>query len=259
MPELSFTTESDGIALLTIDRPTKLNALTQSLLREIGRLVERCEEDAAVRGLVVTGAGEKAFVAGADIEELAGVDALGARQAAYTGQEVFRRLELMPKPSVAAINGYALGAGLELALACSVRLAVPQAQLGLPEGKLGIIPGYGGTQRLPRLIGRGRALEMMLTSTPIDAPAAKAWGLVNEVHEPGQLLEAARTFLRRTFVNGPLSNALLLRTVDSGLQTDLDTGLSLEASAFGLARSTADCQEGLDAFLQKRKPRFIGR
>src|SRR3984885_4518868 len=189
---LSFEPDADGLALLTISRPEKLNALNQAVISELGEAFRIAREDASVKALILRGAGEKAFIAGADIGELAKVDAIEAERLSRRGQEVFRALETMRKPSVAAINGYALGGGLELAMCCTIRIASSNAKLGQPEVKLGIVPGYGATQRLPRLIGRGRALELLLSGEPIDAAEAHRIGLVNALAPQEALLETAK-------------------------------------------------------------------
>ncbi len=253
-----FEAGGDGIALLTINRPEKLNALNAALLGELEEAFERVAREAAIRGLIVTGAGEKAFVAGADVAELSGLAPGEAQAFSLRGQRVFRRLETMGKPSVAAINGHGLGGGLELALACTLRVASPEARLGLPEVRLGMIPGYGGTQRLARLVGRGRALEMLLTGEPVDAAEAHRIGLVNRVAPRAELLAAARELLAKILAGAPRAVALAMETVDAGLNTGLEEGLRLEAAAFGLASASRDAREGLQAFLEKRSPRFMG-
>jgi enoyl-CoA hydratase len=254
-----FEASEDGVAQLTIHRPEKLNALNAAVLGELDEALGRVEGDSSIRGLILTGAGEKAFVAGADIGELAVGNAAAAREMSLRGQRVMRRLERMGKPSVAAINGYALGGGLELALACTVRIASENAKLGLPEIKLGILPGYGGTQRLPRLVGRGRALEMLLTGDPVDAAEAERIGLVNRVAPAGELLGAARALLLRMLANAPGAAAAILEAVDSGLDVGLDAGLRFEAETFAGLATTQDAAEGVNAFLEKRKPVFKGK
>lgn len=253
-----FEAGADGIAQVTINRPEKLNALNAEITRELDDAVARLETDASLRALLLTGAGEKAFVAGADIGELTGQTPIEAREMSLRGQRILRRLETLPKPSLAAINGYALGGGLELALACTLRVASPNAKLGLPEVKLGILPGYGGTQRLPRLVGRARALEMMLTGEPIDAAEAHRIGLVNHVVPQTELLEFSRALLRKILGNAPLAARLILDAVETGLASGLDEGLRFEATAFALTAATEDRREGLRAFLEKRKPEFTG-
>lgn len=251
-----FEREENGAALITISRREKLNALNAEVMRELDAAFAEASADPAVGGLILTGAGEKAFVAGADIAELAALSPSEAVAAMRRGQAVFRRLETMGKPSIAAINGFALGGGLELALACTLRVASPNAKLGLPEVKLGLIPGYGGTQRLPRLAGRGRALEMLLTGEPVTAEQALAMGLVNHVVEQAALLAFCRELLGRILANAPLAAAAILHAADAG---GIEPGLNLEAAAFGVAASTEDSREGMAAFLEKRKAVFRGK
>jgi enoyl-CoA hydratase len=217
------------------------------------------EADSAVRGLIVTGSGEKAFVAGADINDLAQASPTGAIELSLRGQRIFRRLETMGKPSIAAINGFALGGGLELAMACTLRIASENAKLGQPEVKLGILAGYGGTQRLPRLVGQGRALEMLLTGDMIDAAEAERIGLVNRVVPLEQLLGVCRELLGKILANGPIAVRLTMQAVDTGLNVGLEEGLRFEATAFGVAASTEDRGEGTRAFLEKRPASFKGQ
>ena len=248
-----------GIALVTVNRPDKLNALSGAVVVELKSAFESIAADPRIRAAIVTGAGEKAFVAGADIQELAVAGAMAAKDLARRGQSVFRKIETLRKPVIAAVNGFALGGGLELAMACAIRIASGNAKMGQPEVKLGIPAGYGGTQRLPKLVGRGRALEMLLTGDPIDAQEAWRIGLVNHVTEQAELLAAAHELMRRILANGPLACALTLEAVDVGLNSGLEEGLRFEAAAFGLAAATDDKREGTAAFLEKRKPRFTGR
>jgi len=248
-----------GVALITVNRPDKLNALSGAVVAELGDAFERIENDPSIRAAILTGAGEKAFVAGADINEVAALSPAQAREFARRGQQAFRMLETSSKPSVAAINGYALGGGLELAMACTVRFAVENARLGQPEVKLGLIPGYGGTQRLPRLVGRGRALELLLAAEPVTAAEAHRIGLVNAVVPQAELLNYCRAWLGKVLANAPVALALVLEAVDVGLDVGLEQGLRLEAAAFGLSAATEDCREGTRAFLAKRKPAFAGK
>jgi enoyl-CoA hydratase len=257
--QIALDTAGDGIALLTMNRPQKLNALNSAAFDELNIAFSEVESDRKIRALIITGAGEKAFVAGADIEELSKLSAIEARQLSLSGQKTFRRLELMSKPSVAAVNGFALGGGLELAMACTLRIASANAKLGQPEVKLGTLPGYGGSQRLPRLVGRGRALEMLLTGDAISAVEAHRIGLVNQVVEQGELLDAARNLLKKVLNNGPVGIALAMQAVDTGLNSGVEEGLRFEASAFGLAAATEDYREGTRAFLEKRAAVFVGR
>jgi enoyl-CoA hydratase len=252
--------ESDaGVATLTVNRPDKLNALNAATVRELDRAFRELRADDSVRGIIVTGAGEKAFVAGADIAELARMGPIDGVRVSREGQEAFRMLETMPKPVIAAVNGFALGGGLELALACHVRIASTKARFGLPEVKLGIIPGYGGTMRLPRLVGRGRALELILTGEMIDAAEAHRIGLVNHVENPDALLPAATALLRKMIANGPVALALAIESVDHAATATPADAQILESNLFGLLAATEDMREGMSAFLEKRPAGFQGR
>ena len=254
-----FEADEQGIALVTVNRPDKLNALSAAVVAELREAFEQIARDAYIRGAILTGAGEKAFVAGADINELAQLSAFEAREFALRGQQAFRLLETMAKPSVAAMNGYALGGGLELAMACTVRFAADTAKMGQPEVKLGIIPGYGGTQRLPRLVGRGRALELLLSGDTITAAEAHRIGLVNAVVPQAELLKHSRAWLGKVLENAPLAVGLTMETVDAGLNIGLEEGLRFEANAFGVSASTEDRREGTRAFLEKRRAVFAGK
>ena len=254
-----FQVEESGIAVLTVNRPQKLNALSAAVIDELSDAFGRVAGDSSVRALIITGAGEKAFVAGADIAELAELSALQMRAAGLHGQEVLRRLETCGKVSVAAVNGFALGGGLELAMACTVRFASDNAKLGQPEVKLGLTPGYGGTQRLPRLVGRGRALEMLLSGDPVTAAEAHRIGLVNAVVSQSELMEHCRAWLGKVLANGPAAAALVVDAVDAGLESGLEVGLRYEAAAFGISASTEDGREGTRAFLEKRRAVFTGK
>lgn len=249
---------TDGIARITVNRPDKLNALNAIVIAELGDAVTRIETDSAVRGAILTGAGAKAFVAGADIAELTEQGATEGRSRALVGQQVFRRLERCGKPVIAAVNGFALGGGCELAMACHLRVASEQAKFGQPEVKLGIAPGYGATVRLPRLVGKGRALELLLTGEMIDAKEAFRIGLVNRVVPADRLLAEAEAMLRTILTNGPLAIRACLEAVDNGLDMTVDQALLLEASYFGLLSATEDMREGTRAFIEKRKPSFRG-
>jgi enoyl-CoA hydratase len=229
------------------------------VIAELSDAFARIEGERGIRAAILTGAGEKAFVAGADIKELAALSPVEAREFARRGQEAFRLLETSSKPVVAAVNGYALGGGLELAMACTVRFAAENARLGQPEVKLGIIPGYGGTQRLPRLVGRGRALELLLAGEPITAAEAFRIGLVNGVVQQQDLLHHCRAWLGKVLANGPVALGLVMEAVDVGLDSGLEEGLRFEAAAFGVSVATEDCREGTRAFLEKRTPAFTGR
>lgn len=254
-----FEATGDGIALVTINRPEKLNALDGALMGELGDAFGRAASDPAVRGLLLTGAGEKAFVAGADIRELPVGGTSAARAFALRGQAVFERLARMPKPSVAAINGFAMGGGLELALAATLRVAAEHARLGFPEVKLGIMPGYGGTVRLPRLIGRGRALEMLLSGDAVDAGEALRIGLVDHVAPRAELAEFSRALLRKMLANAPLATASILEAVNTEDGGGIEAALGREADRFGALAASEDALEGTQAFLEKRKPVFKGR
>ena len=249
----------DGIALITINRPDKLNALNDQVMAELADVAQRLATDDAIRGAILTGAGPKAFVAGADIGDLATQGPFDGKARALRGQAVLRRLETCGKPVIAAVNGFALGGGCELAMACHLRIASENAKFGQPELKLGIAPGYGGTQRLPRLVGKGVALQLILTGETIDAREAHRIGLVNKVVPSAELLAAAEQLLRAILAMGPLAVRLALEAVDQGLEMSLDEGLLLEANHFGLLAATRDMKEGLGAFLEKRAPKFEGR
>jgi len=249
----------DGIALVTIDREKRLNALDARTIEELDQTFSRLKDDPQARAVVLTGAGEKAFVAGADIEELRGLDAEEARALARRGQQVFDRIEWLGKPVVAAINGFALGGGCELAMACHVRVAAETASLGTPEAKLGLMCGYGGTQRLPRLVGRGAALEMLLTGDRIDAREALRIGLVDRVVPKEALLAESESLARRMSANAPLALRAILEAVHGGLDRPLSEAQEGEAQLFGELAATEDAREGTSAFLEKRKPQFRGR
>jgi enoyl-CoA hydratase len=247
---------ADGIARVTVNRPDKLNALNATVIGELGEAVARIEADPEIRGAILTGAGTKAFVAGADIAELAEQSPLDGQARAGRGQAVFRRWERCGKPVIAAVNGFALGGGCELAMACHLRIASETARFGQPEVKLGISPGYGGTIRLPRLVGRGRALELLLTGAMIDAAEAYRIGLVNRVVPADRLLAESEQMLRAILENGPAAVRACIEAVDAGLDTNLDGALQLEATYFGLLSGTDEMREGTKAFLEKRKPKF---
>jgi enoyl-CoA hydratase len=250
---------TEGVAFVTINRPDKLNALNDQVIAELGDAARRIATDDTIRGAILTGAGPKAFVAGADIGDLAKQGPFDGKARALNGQAVLRQLETCGKPVIAAVNGFALGGGCELAMACHLRVASETAKFGQPEVKLGIAPGYGGTQRLPRLVGKGRALQLILTGEMIDAQEAHRIGLVNKVVPPDQLLAEAEKLLRGILSMGPLAVRLALEAVDQGLEMTLDEGLLLEANHFGLLAATADMKEGLTAFLEKRQAKFTGR
>lgn len=249
----------DGIAFVTVNRPDKLNALNDQVMLELADAAERIATDAAIKGAILTGSGPKSFVAGADIGDLAKQGPFDGKARAQRGQAVLRRLETCGKPVIAAINGFALGGGCELAMACHIRIASENAKFGQPEVKLGIAPGYGGTQRLPRLIGKGRALQLILTGEMIDAQEAYRIGLVNRVVPAADLLAESEKMMRGILAMGPLAVRLSLEAVDQGVEMTLDEGLLLEANHFGLLAATADMKEGTTAFLEKRSAKFQGR
>lgn len=249
---------SDDIATITVNRPDKLNALNAQVIAELGAAATQVTSDRAIRAVIVTGAGPKAFVAGADIAELAELAPAAARARAEEGQAVFDRFEQCGKPVVAAINGFALGGGLELAMACHIRLAATGARFGQPEVKLGLCPGYGGTVRLPQLVGRGRALELLLTGEMIDAEEALRIGLVNRVVPAEELLPAARGLVETILGNGPLALRACLDSVHLGADLGHEEALANEADLFGALFGSADMREGTGAFLARRKPEFRG-
>jgi enoyl-CoA hydratase/carnithine racemase len=251
--------KKDGIAWITFNRPKALNALSRRTLEELRDALLDARDDDTVRVVILTGAGEKSFVAGADINELAQRTAVDGKEFSLFGQSVVHLLETLGKPSIAAINGFALGGGCELALACSIRLASKTAKFGQPEVKLGIIPGYGGSQRLARLCGRGMAHEMCLTGEMISAEEAERIGLVNHVYEPGELLPAAGAMARKIAEKAPLAVKYTMEAIERGAEMPQEEGLFLEATLFGLACATEDMREGTRAFLEKRPPRFKGR
>ena len=249
----------DGLATLTINRPKVLNALNQQTLTEIAHALDAIQCDDAVRGLIVTGAGEKAFVAGADINELAQMQAMQAKSKALFGQQVFARFERLGKPSIAMINGFALGGGCELALACTLRTASATARLGLPEVSLGIIPGYGGTQRLSRIAGPGVAREWVLTGDMFSAEEAWRVGVVNRMFAPEELVAGTRKLMATILSRSPVAVRLGMETIARGFNMTQQEGEVIESDMFGLASTTDDMREGMAAFLEKRKPDFKGR
>ena len=248
-----------AIAYVTLNRPKVLNALNRQTWNELRTVFEDARDDPEIRGVILTGAGDKAFIAGADIGELANVTAVAAEQSSSYGQAVLDLIENLGKPVIAAVNGYALGGGCETAMACTIRVAAEHAKFGQPEVTLGLIPGGGGTQRLPRLVGKGRALQLILSGGMIDALEAHRIGLVNEVVPAGDLLNRAEAILKQIFANAPIAVKFSLEAVNRGLETNLAEGLSLEASLFGLCAGTGDKAEGTSAFLAKRAPQFNGR
>ncbi len=253
------TENRDGVFVITIDRPKVLNALNAQTVAEIGEAFAMAREDDSIRCVILTGAGEKAFVAGADINELAQMTPITGKAVAEKGQRVFRAIEKFPKPVIAAVNGFALGGGCELALACHIRIASEKAQMGLPEVTLGIIPGYGGTQRMARLLGKGKALELILTGDRIGAEEAERIGLVNKVVPADQLMTAAEEMARTIAKRGPLAVSAAIEAVMSGSEMPFEEGQVLEATLFGLLASTEDMREGMAAFLEKRTANFQNR
>jgi len=253
----NITVERDGmIAVLKVDRPDALNALDTTTMSEINDAMRELGEDDDVAAIIVTGAG-KAFVAGADIAELRTASAMRAREVSMLGRETFSRIENLSKPVIAALNGYALGGGLEFAMSCDIRIASTKAKLGQPEVKLGVTPGFAGTQRLPRLVGLGRAMEMLLVGEPIDAETALAYGLVNKVVEPDELMDAAREMAEAIISRGPAAVTLVKACVNRGVNTDIEVGGSYETEAFGFCFALEEANEGIAAFLEKRKPGWL--
>ena len=249
----------DSIAFLTINRPDKLNALNDEVVRELHQAALALKADDSVRGVILTGSGSKAFVAGADIGDLAKQGVMDGRQRALNGQQMLYALERMGKPVLAAVNGFALGGGCELAMACHIRIAAENARFGQPEVSLGITPGYGGTQRLPRIVGKGNALYMLLTGEHVNAADALRMGLVSKVVPQDQLMTEAEKTMKGIVAKGPVALALTIEAVDRGLETTLEEGMRIEADAFGLVASTQDMKEGLTAFLEKRPAKFTGK
>jgi enoyl-CoA hydratase len=248
-----------AIAYVTVNRPKVLNALNTPTWKDLRTAFEDARDDTAVRGVILTGAGDKAFIAGADISELAHVAAFEAEQSSRFGQEVLDLIENLGKPVVAAINGFALGGGCETAMACTIRIAVDTAQFGQPEVKLGLVPGGGGTQRMPRLIGKGRALQLILSGEMINAQEAYRIGLVNEIVPAAGLVTRAEAILKKIASNAPIAVKFALEAANKGMETSQGEGLLLEASYFGLCAATEDKKEGTAAFLEKRPPQFRGR
>jgi enoyl-CoA hydratase len=256
--ELVLVETSDRIRTLTINRPDKLNALNSDVMAALERALDDVRGDPAAGVVIITGSGEKSFIAGADIGELSKLTPVEGRAHARRGQAVLAKIESLGKPVIAAVNGYALGGGCELALACTIRIASENARFGQPEVKLGILPGYGGSQRLPRIVGKGRAMQLCLTAEQIDAAEAYRIGLVNRVVPAGQALAAAREMAAAILANGPIACTFVLDAIHRGLEMPLEEGLFLEATLFGLCAATSDMKEGMTAFLEKRKPSFSG-
>lgn len=248
-----------GILTLTLNRPAKLNALNAATIQELGQAIDQARADAGVRGILLTGSGEKAFVAGADIAELAALSGPGAQETAAFGQAVFRRFETSPKPVVAAVNGFALGGGCELAMACHLRVAAENARFGQPEVNLGLLPGYGGTQRLVQLVGKGKALELLLTADQIKADEALRLGLANHVVPQAELLDFCKALLLKIISKAPLAIGLTIDCVSTYFDQGGEAGFAAEAAAFGQAFETEDFREGTAAFLAKRPAVFTGK
>ena len=248
----------DGIAIITINRPKAMNALNEKTLIELQDIFVSVAEDVTVKVVIITGSGEKAFVAGADIAAMQPLSALEARQFAKLGHRVMSAIERCPKPVIAAVNGFALGGGCELALGCDIRIVAENARFGQPEVNLGVIPGFGGTQRLARLIGKGRALELILTGEMIDAAEAYRIGLANKVVPLDQLLDTTKKMASAIISKGSYAVQLAKEAVHNGLELDLDRANQYEAELFGLCFATADQKEGMEAFLEKRQAKFKG-
>lgn len=253
-----LTSVADGVFTITINRPDKLNALNQATLGELQSAINIAKADAAVKGIIITGAGPKAFVAGADISEFTGLDAPSGAIFAAAGHAIFKEIELCPKPVIAAVNGFALGGGCELAMACHMRVAAENAKFGQPEVNLGLIPGYAGTQRLVQLIGKGKAMELLMTADMIDANEAYRLGLANHVVAADQLLAKANEILQKIFTKAPLAIAEIVNCVNAYYTSGID-GFRYEQEAFGRCCDTADFREGAGAFLEKRKAVFTGK
>lgn len=256
--DVVLASRDEGILTLTINRPEKLNALNAEVLETLRHHLHEAKRDPETGAVLLTGAGEKAFVAGADIAGFAGMTPSAARELARRGQSVLDLLENLGKPSIAAVNGFALGGGCELAMACTIRIASTKARFGQPEVNLGLIPGYAGTQRLTRLVGKGRALEIILTGDPVPAEEAHRIGLVNRVTEPDKLMDECRALARKILSKAPLAVKYALEAVNIGIEMPFDQAENLEATLFGLSAATADMQEGVRAFLEKRPPQFKG-
>jgi enoyl-CoA hydratase len=255
---LLFTIE-DGIAVITLNRPKALNALNKALLLELSSALEQVENDSSVHAVILTGAGEKAFVAGADISEMRHMTPHEARAFARLGQSLTTKIERLAQPTIAAVNGYALGGGCELAMSCDIRLASVNAKFGQPEVNLGVVAGFGGTQRLPRLVGEGIAKELLMTGDIISAERAAAIGLVNHVYEADELLPKAKEMAKKIAGKAPVAVKLSKQAVNEGVNMDIDRALSHEAELFALCFATEDQKEGMNAFLEKRSARFEGK
>lgn len=256
--ETLLTELRNGVLLITINREDKLNALNKAVIAELGAVMEEVYHHPEIQGAILTGSGLKAFAAGADIAEFRGLSEMEGRALAAKGHEVFAQIEQSPKPVIAAVNGFALGGGCELAMACHLRIASANARFGQPEVNLGLIPGYGGTQRLVQLIGKGRALELLMTADMIDAPTAHQLGLVNVVTEPAELLDRCFSVLEKICSKAPVAIAQVIKAVNAHFKEGAD-GFAEEVSLFGKCVATEDFNEGTAAFLEKRKARFAGK
>ncbi len=249
----------DGIGIITVNRPKALNALNADTMAELDGLVDAIAKDPSVKVVIITGSGDKAFVAGADIAYMQALSAVEGRAWGKAGQTVFDKIENLPQPVIAAVNGFALGGGNELAMACDIRIASDKAKFGQPEVTLGITPGFGGTQRLPRLVGKGRAKELLYTGDMVDAAEAYRIGLANKVVAPEELMDAAKALALKIMSRSPVAVAMCKAAVNEGIDADLQTGVAYEAEVFGLCFATGDQKEGMAAFLDKRKPAFPGK
>lgn len=257
LPSLLDVRNEDGILLITLNRPDKLNALNRALLAALNEQVELVYHSSEIKGLIITGSGDKAFAAGADISEFSALEPHEASLLSREGQLIFEKIDKLTKPVIAAINGYALGGGFELALSCHIRIASTNAKMGLPEASLGLLPGYGGTQRLTSIAGKGRAIEMMLTTDQITAEKALEWGIVNSVTEQSDLIPVCKQLLTKMFLKAPVSIREILRCAHLAGETS-GTAFPQEATSFGLCAGTQDFKEGVQAFMEKRKPSFTG-
>ena len=256
----NITYEVKGpIAYITLNRPKVLNALNRKTLEELNAAFHAAKDDGTIKGIILTGSGEKAFIAGADIAEISAIDNDKAEEFSTRGQDLLSFVETLGKPVIAAVNGFALGGGCETAMACTIRIAAENAKFGQPEVKLGILPGYGGTHRLPRLVGKGRALQLILSGSIIDAHEAYRIGLVNEVVPAADLISRCEAILKQIDANAPLAIQYAIDAVNQGGDTDLTSALKLEAKYFALAARTEDRKEGTSAFIQKRAPQFQGK
>ncbi|HMM22547.1 MAG TPA: short-chain-enoyl-CoA hydratase [Selenomonadales bacterium] len=251
--------KENGVGIVTVNRPKALNALNQEVLQGLDKLLDEIAADSSVKVVIVTGSGDKAFVAGADINEMRPLTAMEGREWGRLGQAVFAKLEKLPQPVIAAVNGFALGGGCELAMACDIRVAAENAKFGQPEVSLGIPPGFGGTQRLPRLVGKGRAKELLYTGDMIDAAEALRIGLVNKVVAAEELMAVAKTMAQKIMSRAPVAVQVCKAAVNAGLEMGLEYGISYEAEVFGLCFATLDQKEGMTAFIEKRKPAFAGK